>query len=75
MASFRIQEEEYKRRVIQIMEIIIPKNSGETHELNELFQLHNDRFDPHESGIFCSGCVSRVARKMKEYYYTIKTDV
>lgn len=65
-----IPEQEYKERLIKIMEAITPKGKATGPEAAELFNLYNDRLTPYEStgNIFCSGCVHRVFTKMKEYY-------
>lgn len=74
MAANKIPEPEYRERITKLMADLKPKAMGDQHELKELFRLHNDRMDPHESegGIFCGGCVTRVYKKMKEYYNSMK---
>lgn len=67
-----MEEIEYNQRVITLVEKLLPKGAAERHEIDELFSLHNARFKPWEYNKNCSGCVSRVYNRMKEYYNKIK---
>jgi hypothetical protein len=69
-----IPEEEYKRRVKELIPKLSAKMTADSGETNELFQLYNDRFKPQESGKSCAGCRMRVFNRMKAYYDTIKDE-
>lgn len=75
MALNQIPEQEFNARLVKVMDAIIPKGKGETHELQELFHLHNDKFELRETGIFCGGCVKRVFDRMKIIYQGIKNGI
>lgn len=68
----KIPEEEYLRRVKELIVKLLPKGRADASETNELFELYNDRNLPFESGKQCSQCRSRVYKRMLKYYESIK---
>lgn len=41
-------------------------------QINEMFDLHNDRLSPKENGRYCSKCCGRVYRRLKQHYEKLK---
>jgi hypothetical protein len=65
-------EEEYNNRVIALIPKLIPKQTANGPETNELFELYNYRFTPKEYGKGCAGCRQRVYQRMLKHYNEIK---
>lgn len=67
-----LSEDEYKRRLFALMPELIKRGRAKDRlQLDELFFLHNDKFTPFETGKHCSGCKSRVFKKMRDYYNSL----
>lgn len=65
---------EYEQRVVNLMEVLIKTESANHEQTRELFNLHNEKFKPRETGVQCNSCRARVFRKMKDYYNTLITN-
>lgn len=65
-------QEEWIRRVNDLMLKLKPKGVADPFEKTELFLLHNDRvpelWKPMEYGKHCGKCVARVYKRVKTYW-------
>lgn len=62
----------YDERVIALMSVLVKTETADNAQTRDLFNLHNEKFKPRETGRHCSSCRSRVYNRMKEYYNSIK---
>jgi hypothetical protein len=70
-----IPNEEYIRRMDELMPKLIQKRKCDTREeMKELFFLYNDRLTPRENKPECGGCRARVFKRMEAYYKTLKEE-
>lgn len=61
----------WDERLIAIMSVLEFKSKADSaSQITELFNLHNDRFLPFETGRSCGACRQRVYNKLKDYYLT-----
>lgn len=66
-----MEDLEYNTRVKVLMEKLIPKETADGQETNELFLLYNLRLKPRETNKGCTGCRQRVFKRMKVYYESL----
>lgn len=59
----------WEEKVIALMSQLEGKGRADSaQQITDLFNLHNDRFMPFETGRSCGACRQRVYNKMREYY-------
>lgn len=63
-----IPEDDYRRRIIALMDGLDPHSIQPRSIVEEMFKLYNDRMLPRENGLSCGGCRNRVYKRMKEHY-------
>lgn len=69
-----IPEDEYKRRVRELIPNLAKTMTADGPQTEELFKLYNDRYSPRENGKHCAACRQRVFNRLKAYYETIKDE-
>lgn len=67
-APYRINEDEFLKRLFYLMERLKPHTDISMEDVNEMFNLYNDRLLPKETGRSCSSCRLRVYNRLLAYY-------
>lgn len=63
-----IPENDYKIRITNLMSQLVEYTRVSRAQIDEMFELYNDRLTPRENGKFCGSCTHRVYKRLKKYF-------
>lgn len=63
----RASDDAYDQRLLEIFNFVTKSGQAKPDDTRKLFTIHNERFDPKESGYTCGSCVHRVINRVRDH--------